>query len=250
MPNKTAIQWGRLGAEGAAIVASILLAFAIDAWWESRQNRADEIAALDALKSDLNTFLIGLDWVDTHARGIHDSTRKLLVASFDGAKNLEESEIDVLLYDLAWSIDPAFVKVPALEEKAAGGAFSTVMGYEFRRKLGLFVTKLDSIHGDVLRDEKFFDEHLIPFLISNTFLPQVYTASNRTPGHPGNEFPTDDLDQQFERRSHKMLLADPTFQGLLQHRIIMLVDYLDVRPEGIREDALDLIAMIDEELAN
>ena len=29
-------------AEGAAIVVSILLAFAIDAWWEERQERTEE----------------------------------------------------------------------------------------------------------------------------------------------------------------------------------------------------------------
>jgi hypothetical protein len=249
MPNTLAIQWKRLGAEGAAIVASILLAFSIDAWWESKQNRENEIAALDALMVDLNAFLVGLDWVDAHVRGMHDSARKLLIASFDGANNLEESEIDELLYDLTFSVDPAFVRIPALEETSAGDAFSTVMGYEFRRKLGQFVTKLNSVQGDILRDEKFFDEEFIPFLIENAFLPQVYSASNRYPGHPGLEFPTDDFGSYFERQSHRELLADRTFQGLLQHRITMFVDYVDVRPAGIREDTLRLIAMIEEELA-
>jgi len=40
MTNRQNISWKRLSIEAAAIVASILLAFAIDAWWdESRQQK-------------------------------------------------------------------------------------------------------------------------------------------------------------------------------------------------------------------
>ena len=42
MPNSHDIPWRRTAVEGAAIVASILLAFAIDAWWNERQDRAEE----------------------------------------------------------------------------------------------------------------------------------------------------------------------------------------------------------------
>ena len=44
--------WRRLFAEGAVIVASILLAFAIDAWWDGRQQRAAEREALAGLTVD------------------------------------------------------------------------------------------------------------------------------------------------------------------------------------------------------
>ncbi|MDH3424629.1 MAG: hypothetical protein OEN00_16655 [Gemmatimonadota bacterium] len=43
------ISRSRVLAEGAVIVLSILLAFGIDAWWEGRQERAEELAALSAL---------------------------------------------------------------------------------------------------------------------------------------------------------------------------------------------------------
>ena len=43
------IPWKRLAVEAAAIVASILLAFAIDAWWDERQERAEEREVLESL---------------------------------------------------------------------------------------------------------------------------------------------------------------------------------------------------------
>ena len=44
--------WSRILAEGSAIVVSILLAFAIQAWWEGRQSRALEQDTLDQLAAN------------------------------------------------------------------------------------------------------------------------------------------------------------------------------------------------------
>ena len=49
---KTSIPWTRVFLEGAVIVASILLAFGIEAWWDGRQERAEERDALEALAAD------------------------------------------------------------------------------------------------------------------------------------------------------------------------------------------------------
>ena len=39
MSESQTIPWKRLAIEASAIVGSILLAFAIDAWWDESQNR-------------------------------------------------------------------------------------------------------------------------------------------------------------------------------------------------------------------
>ncbi len=44
------IHWKRIGIEAAAIVASILLAFAIDAWWSSKSEQARTEELLRALE--------------------------------------------------------------------------------------------------------------------------------------------------------------------------------------------------------
>jgi len=48
------IPWVRIVVEGAVIVASILLAFGIDAWWEGHQLREDERALLEELRTTLS----------------------------------------------------------------------------------------------------------------------------------------------------------------------------------------------------
>jgi len=49
MPDNQAIPWRRVSVEAAAIVASILLAFAIQAWWEQRNETDLEQRILSAL---------------------------------------------------------------------------------------------------------------------------------------------------------------------------------------------------------
>ena len=43
---------GRLVAEGLVIVASILLAFALDTWWDAKTERGEERAALESLREE------------------------------------------------------------------------------------------------------------------------------------------------------------------------------------------------------
>ena len=52
MSNTQIIPWRRISVEAAAIVASILLAFAIDAWWDGVQERAEEREILSALRAE------------------------------------------------------------------------------------------------------------------------------------------------------------------------------------------------------
>ncbi len=76
------IPWKRILVEAAAIVASILLAFAIDAWWETR--REDDLATsyIDRLKTDievdLDAYEVTVEWsaaMDTSSMYILDIYR-------------------------------------------------------------------------------------------------------------------------------------------------------------------------------
>lgn len=82
------IPWVRIGAESVAIVASILLAFAIDTWWEDRRDRQNEVLILQQIKTalelDLADLRDGLNW----AKGNHERLTELL-ARLRGTDQLE-----------------------------------------------------------------------------------------------------------------------------------------------------------------
>ena len=53
-------RWGMLLSEMVLIVASILLAFALDSWWDERKDRAEEAEILHGLQQEflLNRSLL------------------------------------------------------------------------------------------------------------------------------------------------------------------------------------------------
>lgn len=63
------VPWKRIGIEAIAIVASILLAFSIDRWWELRQERLEERQAIAQLTAD---FIANAAQLET-IRSVHES---------------------------------------------------------------------------------------------------------------------------------------------------------------------------------
>ena len=53
--SRTQLPWLRMFAEGVVVVASILMAFAIDAWWAARQTAAVERELLTRLEAGFET---------------------------------------------------------------------------------------------------------------------------------------------------------------------------------------------------
>ena len=78
MRDANGIQWKRLSVETTAIVASILLAFAIDAVWDERELREQEIAQLHALHADFTENIKRLQGVIDRQEVVVDSQIQLL----------------------------------------------------------------------------------------------------------------------------------------------------------------------------
>ena len=57
MTDTQNIPWKRITVEAAAIVASILLAFAIDAWWDELRDRVVERNVLSTIRAEFETNL-------------------------------------------------------------------------------------------------------------------------------------------------------------------------------------------------
>ncbi len=103
MTESQKIPWSRVAVEATAIVASILFAFAIDAWWADRKVDQWQSAQLRALREEFSTNLEGLG---TIVRA-HESTARsleLLIAQIRGSddKTLVTVSNAVLAPLVAW----------------------------------------------------------------------------------------------------------------------------------------------------
>ena len=101
MTNVQDIPWNRIAIEAAAIVMSILLAFAIDAWWGNRQDRAEEQRISVSLKAEFEQNLELIDIEFSYRYAVVDSILKILDASV-APTTIEPEILDGLKGDLAW----------------------------------------------------------------------------------------------------------------------------------------------------
>lgn len=78
MTETRKIPWKRLAVEATAIIVSILLAFAIDAWWEERGERQAELVLFERLRADFIDIQTMLDLVEEEHRKARSACIALL----------------------------------------------------------------------------------------------------------------------------------------------------------------------------
>jgi len=101
MANTQNIPWKRLAIEASAIVLSILLAFAIDAWWEERQTEQDIVEDLAIVEHELaeNIRLVELS-IDIMTNIVAAKDR--LIAELKARPG--SSSVDIPATDVFWGI--------------------------------------------------------------------------------------------------------------------------------------------------
>ena len=223
MTKASQIPWAKVAIEAAAIVGSILLAFAIDAWWEDSQSEQQEAQILEALLEDLVTKRDRLESQRTRISKIRASANSLLQASAEGNDSLDSRSIDNLIGDICVINQPASWSFPLLRSIVEGGQLVVISNIELRTMLVDWHESFALVQAAVARDLAFYDVHLIPFLNANVSMPQILNASRQKPGSSYK------FDQEFSlkvRTDHTDLLTSKEFQGLVSRRSILLNDIL------------------------
>lgn len=91
------IPWGRVLVEGVVIVVSILLAFAIDAWWARLGEQKQEQLALAGLETDFAGYLVTLEHVRRRNLERVESARTLVGLSGPDPAVVDEAKVQALL---------------------------------------------------------------------------------------------------------------------------------------------------------
>ena len=105
MPNSHDIPLKRIAVEAVVIVTSILLAFAIDAWWDERQERIEETEVLLGLKSEFSRYRDDLAKSIEYHANVRLLTEELMASTRRGSWDSGTLSIDYALITLS---DPEF----------------------------------------------------------------------------------------------------------------------------------------------
>jgi hypothetical protein len=206
------IPWNRIAVEAVAIVASILLAFSIDAWWEDHQDRAAEQRILVGLKSEFEQNLELIEIELSYRNAVVDSIFKLFDASVSPT-SLEPEVLDGLVGDLTWWQNIKYSR-GAIDGLLQSGRLSLIANEELRRDLASVPSRYDDTTASELYDQDTTRNVVIPFLSTHASLIQI--GNTQTKGRPGTGQSISLLAYPVaEAKDHSGLLRDPEFLGIL-----------------------------------
>ena len=165
MSTDNSIPWKRISAEGATIVISIILAFSIDAWWDERQERRDEIEILERLQMELSVNIERIDRVTANR------TRKLeyAVALFDlieGAQAQGDETIDVPTMMLMHLADSSTFEadIPVLQGIIRSARLEIIENENILTAIARWESGLRNYTEVALRERQNTDNRFIPSL--------------------------------------------------------------------------------------
>lgn len=172
MSNSQSIPWKRISVEAAAIVASILLAFAIDAWWQDRQTKIEEQQVLAGLRAE---FLAN-----------HEKLSRHQAYNLKDLQSLEDIE---LLIENGQSTDAKSAVLAALSEMESpattdlgNGTLNALLSSGrveilASRKLRALLTAWDGVIGEVWDDQannaKMTFEMFLPYFVQEGYSRQA-----------------------------------------------------------------------------
>lgn len=171
------IQWRRVLIEGIAIVASILLAFGIEAGWAAEGERRLERAELERVFDELTAErerVVGAERQQAIRASASLEVVELLRAL--GASAGTVAVPDSLLALLAGS--PAFeAQTPTLDGLLRSGSYSVIRDVEVRSAVARLEERLASASRQQLGTGQYMTTHLIPALIERGDMSHVLLNS-------------------------------------------------------------------------
>lgn len=226
MSSRQEFPWLRILGESVAIVVSILLAFAINAWWQEYLEDRREQEILVALLDDFEESKANISEGRAFHLAVQKSNVELLKAVTSGKMSLSDEEIERLVVDLTWWDAESHFSTGALSSLLSSGELPLIEDDELRRLLADWPSQIQRIARIQGQDYDFFLSVWAPFLRANSYLPQQAMIVAQMPGL--TDAPSFVLDLELEgTRGYADMVANEEFHNILTRKSWIQFDILD-----------------------
>ncbi len=154
------IPWGRIAVEGIVIVASILLAFGIEAWWDGSQALDRERSYLMSLRQE---FTVALQQTATPMRGHAVHSAEALINQAQGSERAPLDSLYLWASGLSQQIefDPPRA---VLDDLISSGETQLIQSDSLRLALASYPAFLDQLRAADARAWATWEQRMQPFL--------------------------------------------------------------------------------------
>jgi glycerol-3-phosphate cytidylyltransferase-like family protein len=220
------LSWLRIFAEGGAIVVSILLAFAIDAAWDRRQEQHEERRILHSVLNELHANQQNIARMTVWQRDVEAATISLLDAAARSEVAISVDAIDQLIADSSWYNNDSTFDMSAVDAVVLGGNLSKIEDENLRQRITQWSRDVSIVRRNERQDYDFFKDVWTPFLRQNAYMPQIHNFVDELPG-TGEEDYIPDIKLSSHAGSHADLIGDREFQNILLQRLWIHGDILN-----------------------
>jgi hypothetical protein len=226
MKESQEIHWKRIIVEATAIVASILIAFAIDAWWQNRTERIIEVQYLQALREDL---LISLELLDEDEAVQQRQVGYLNSLLSTDSDTPYSDELRRWIDDGLFNVGTYQPQISALRALESSGQTQIIRNPDIRRVLASVRQRMDSLEF-TQRDFQLSQQTLIdPFLVDNFNLSHLM------------------LDRAVNNETDLSILGTSDFQSRVAFKISLRGEVSESQSE-VREAFEEALELIETEL--
>lgn len=216
MADSQTIQWRRIAVESVAIIISILLAFAIDAWWEEKQERAAEAEILIGLEQEFQETQGLIDDKLAHYGNMKTAVAQLLVSHEQKAWQYEAMSIDAAFQ---WLITPTSIEFGGgiLDAVVSAGRLEIISVKELRAKLASWQAVMDEVRDDEIGNADYIFNQIIPYIA------RAGVSTGRGGMELYGEWPTKTSSIADDAAIINTLLNDAEFKALLDIRYAFIL---------------------------
>jgi len=222
--------------ESITIVLSILLAFAIDAAWDSRHEREEEMRFLGSIDAEIAQNLERIEGARRFRTWKRAAALELLDLSVR-AEGADAAQIDARSAALTW-FDVGRWQTDAVDTLLAGGRLAVVEDLALRRKIVTLPATIAALVKVETMDQANCLGSFIPYLIREGSFAQVVNANVSYPPDATPDLaPSEQAAAPYQKlpvaapRDHRELLARSEYLGLVtqaytdQEDLLFMLDH-------------------------
>ena len=212
MTESQAIPWKRISVEAAAIVCSILLAFAIDAWWAEVQEREFETGTLVSLLEEFQDHKDELDGTRRGHSDMYNSIDGLISYVKTGVNPSDKYSVDghISYLTVPWTTDFGSGVRDAL---MSSGRLDVISDKTLRYEISEWSSVLDELKDDQQHGVNLVFNHVIPYMTREgvPFAEMEFTEQ-------GPQIASDSRSLAGDPETMDRIFGDPEFLSILEIR--------------------------------
>lgn len=234
--------------QGTAILASILLAFGIEAWWAGSQESNEANDLLRALQAELRSNVEAFDREREFRAAKTKSARAILDLALQDSPDISVEDFDALLGNLTWTGTTA-LRRGAFDSIIQGGRLQWIEPVELRTAVAGWGAAHELTRSWESQAQESYARDVLPYLIQSTNLPQIMTTVGDRPGVGVGFWEKSDAPSPTQQTDHRALLRDTEFLGLITREHWEQDEFSRVYYPGLIQAARQLDAKIEEALS-